>query len=96
MPLIIYKSERKTEIAEFYDKAKKHQVGPTSYNPVMVKEKVKGCQEKGSRITFQEEIMTTGNNLLFPPPGNYKMLDLNKYQLVEKPRFPKIHAESDF
>ena len=52
---IIYKRDRKTEQQEFVEKEQNNQIGPCLYDPKKLPDKIKGCQDLGSRLTIFEE-----------------------------------------
>jgi len=47
------------------------QLGPCAYNPQKLKDKIKGVQDTGSRLTIFEEFEETGNTINNPPVGQY-------------------------
>jgi len=69
----LYKSPRKTGFAEIIATAEKRSaVGPGSFNPKQVQEKIAGSYgDKSDRVTLVESVMMDANNV--PAMNKYKI-----------------------
>ena len=69
----LYKTSKKTNLAEFVEIEKKKGMGPVHYNPTyaLQKKRVRGHYDSLNRYTFLEETMSAGNAVTVPSPNQY-------------------------
>ena len=72
----LYKSHRMTNFAEIVATGAKNTIGPGSFDPHAMKEKIIGVYgDKGERVTVSDSIIMEANNV--PAMNKYKMPKLD-------------------